>query len=365
MPPELTLQDSQSSALAHVASYARSRRAGARRIIEEIQAMSYLSAEAFERGVANIKQYARVALHFHPDRPDAQLRTVAENLLECGIYKSQFETGLSNGGVSAFPGGARDQWEQALFGGEYQREGALAAHRPKYGALDVMRHADGPSPRFGSCYFLLKPEVSARSTFTYLDSHQSPVERGTYDEFDDIVAALFKDCFTRDFALGEPSLRPTRLLGHLLTQLGSPFEDPSGRAPRRNLDHYIEAQVHGDVRLCEDVEILVADPSFQGTETGRVLEAIGARYGIVCYWHRGYTLSPAEVPVDFRGAKMPSLAARVAVGGKLDAAAIGRAVIDLKRGPDAWSDRGSYAEVLQELKLLWHVLVRFGHAQRS
>jgi hypothetical protein len=273
MSSELTLQESQASALSHVASYARARRAHAQRIIEEIQAMSNLSAEAFERGVANIKQYARVALHFHPDRPDTQLRTVAENLLECGIYKSQFETGLSNGGVSAFPGGARDQWEQQLFGGAYQSEGTLAAYRPKYGALDVMRHSDGPSPRFGSCYFLLAPEMSARSTFTYLDSHQSPVERGTYDVFDDIVAALFKETFTRDFALGEPSLTPARLLYHLLT-LGSPFEDPSGRAPRRNLDHYIEAQVHGDVRLREDVEILVADPSFRGTETGRMLEAI-------------------------------------------------------------------------------------------
>ncbi|MGQ7111171.1 DUF3626 domain-containing protein, partial [Escherichia sp. TWPC-MK] len=34
-------------------------------------------------------------------------------------------------------------------------------------------HPDGPAPRFGSCYFLLSPKVSSRSTYTYLDSHTS------------------------------------------------------------------------------------------------------------------------------------------------------------------------------------------------
>ena len=57
---------------------------------------------------------------------------------------------------------------------------------------------------------------------------------------------------------------------------------------------------------------------------------------------------------------MPSLAARVALDGRIDAAAIGVAARALKRDPAAWSDRGDYATVLQELKLLWHVLVRFG-----
>jgi hypothetical protein len=64
--------------------------------------------------------------------------------------------------------------------------------------------------------------------------------------------------------------------------------------------------------------------------------------------------------MDFRGSTMPSLAARVAKDGIVDAEAIGRGVGDLSRDPGAWKDRGTYAEVLQEFKLLWHVLVRFG-----
>ena len=57
---------------------------------------------------------------------------------------------------------------------------------------------------------------------------------------------------------------------------------------------------------------------------------------------------------------MPSLAQRVARSGIIDASAIGAAVRDLHARPGDWRDRGSPDEVLQELKLLWHVLVKFG-----
>ena len=45
------------------------------------------------------------------------MRNIAEALLEQGRYKSQFETLLSNGSVSAYPGGERDLWEKRIFGG--------------------------------------------------------------------------------------------------------------------------------------------------------------------------------------------------------------------------------------------------------
>jgi hypothetical protein len=35
-------------------------------------------------------------------------------------------------------------------------------------------------------------------------------------------------------------------------------------------------------------------------------------------------------------------------------------VRELHADPDAWRDHGSPDEVLQALKLLWHVLVRYG-----
>jgi Protein of unknown function (DUF3626) len=42
------------------------------------------------------------------------------------VYRSQFETGISNGGL----GGDRDAWERALFGGAYQAPGVRPASAP-------------------------------------------------------------------------------------------------------------------------------------------------------------------------------------------------------------------------------------------
>jgi hypothetical protein len=360
----MELVPSQKAALSHITRYARDRKEAAQRTLQEVLRMSNISPESFDEAIAKLKAHARVALHFHPDRPTTNLTTVAESLAECGIYKSQFETLLSNGSVSAFPGGARDLWERKIFGGAYQLEGTLAAHRPKYGALDLLQHAEGPAPRFGSCYFLLRPEVSGRSTFTYLDSHQDPPEKGTYEEFDDIVAALFTEAFLRDFAIGEKELTPSRLLLHLRSNLDKPFLDPADKTPVRNLNHYIEAQVHGELSLANHVEILVADPAFRGTRTGTALEQMCQRYRITLHWHMGFALSVDEVPSDFRGPAMPPLARRIAKRETIDASCIGEAAMELKRNPAAFADRGSYEEVLQELKLLWHVLVKYGKPLR-
>ncbi|UUZ82421.1 DUF3626 domain-containing protein [Paenibacillus sp. P26] len=320
--------------------------------------MSNIARDTYEDAVSRLKSKARVALHFHPDRLVADGTSVARALLEQGVYRSQFETFISNGGVSAYPGGARELWEKRMFGGAY--DDASPGERPKYGALDLGLHPDGPAPRFGSCYFLLSPRISSRCTFTYLDSHQDPSEKGTYAEFNDIAAALLKDAFFREDAIGERGLTPRKFIDHLMQHLDRPLPDRIARGPGRNLNHYIEAQVHGDVDLNKDVELLVADPSFKGTETGRLLEQMARRYAIGLDWHMGFAMRAEEVPADFRGPAMPSLAERIARNGLVDAGAIGFSAADLKRNPAAWSDRGTYDEVLQELKYMWHVLVRFG-----
>lgn len=360
-----TLHESQRAAIEHVSEYARGRKDEAWRVIDEVLRMSNISVEAYGAAVSRIKSAARVALHFHPDRPDHSLKTVAESLIDGGVYKSQFETGLSNGHLSAHPGGHRDRWERQLFGGAYDLPGATVAHRPKYGALDLMLHPDGPAPRFGSCYLLLRPEVSSRCTFTFLNSGDDPDEKGTLAELDDIMAALLLESFGRDYAIGETNLMPPRLIAHLFDNLEEPIAARFRRQPSRNLNHWLEAQVHGQVQLEDDVEAVVADPSFAATETGAVLEQLCERYRLPLHWHHGFEIRPSEVPTYFRGPTMPSLAARVAVDGWVHASDIGRAAIQLRQHPEAWADRGSYADVLQELKLLWHVLVRFGGLMKA
>ena len=355
---KLTL--SQQKAINYFREYTKTRQESAREDIEHVLKMSDLTWEEYQQALNSIRKYARIALHFHPDRPGPDMKTVAESLLESGIYKSQFETLISNGSVSAFPGGARDVWENTLFHGAYNLEGTTIDQRPKYGSLDLMLHSDGPSPRFGSCYFLLKPEVSARATFTYLDSHQNPDEKGTIDEFDDIMRGLLNECFSRSFAIGEHDIRPAELIRHFLQNLQQPYTNPATKLVRRNLDHYIEAQIHGSISLESDVEILVIDPAFKATDMGEIFQEICQRYHIDLYTHPGFRLKPEEVPRDFRGPTMPSLAKRISDNNHVDVSHIGLASLDLKTNPERWADRGTYKEVLQELKLLWHVLVKYG-----
>ncbi|MGU3435096.1 DUF3626 domain-containing protein [Actinomycetes bacterium M1A6_2h] len=56
-------------------------------------------------------------------------------MLADGAYRSQFATGISNGGLTAFPGGDRWRWEGRLFDGRY--DDAVAEARPVYGASRV------------------------------------------------------------------------------------------------------------------------------------------------------------------------------------------------------------------------------------
>ncbi|MFC8830323.1 DUF3626 domain-containing protein [Streptomyces sp. NPDC057137] len=344
VPPTL-LSAAQRAALHHVRTRAAAGHGAALTRIEAALG-GPVDVEAL---VAPIRDHARVTLNFHPDRFVAGGPTVAESLARDGRYRSQYETGLSNGSRTAHPGGARDGWEERLFGGAYHR-GATRGERPKYGALDLYGHPDGASPRFGSCHVRLRPEVGARATYCHGDSHLGPADIGTIDAFSPVLAGLLAESPNAVEAVGR---LPYTVIGH---------------EPGRKLDEYVEAQVHGDIDLARDAEALVVDPSFRGTDTGRLLAVTARRCGIALEWHAGFVLAPDEVDAEFRGAVMVPFAARVCRSygrdGILDAEVLGRAAASVVREPGAWARWGTRDEVLQYVKQLWHVLVRFGRTDR-
>src|SRR5687768_5707197 len=98
----------QLAALEHVNAHARDRRTQALATQAHIREMCNLPDDLMERVAGAIRRNALVALHFHPDRPVSNGTTVSEALLAEGIYRYQFETSISNGGVTAFLGGSRD-----------------------------------------------------------------------------------------------------------------------------------------------------------------------------------------------------------------------------------------------------------------
>lgn len=363
----------QRVALGHVQGVVRAGEVAAHSRVREVLQRAGCAASVYDEAMECVRAHARVVIHFHPDRLPVNGTTVAQALLTDGVYRNQFETGMTTGSRSAFPGGARDAWERTLFGGAYHDYAVNGAERPKYGALELVRHPDGPIPRFGSCYFVLRPIVSARTTFTFGGS-EDPCARdrlGVIGDMHGVMSALLAEIEQGAVAtppwppfraptLGVPHLTVSRLL-EILSELRQPRKDPADGTPGRVLDTQIEAQVHGAIDLQRDAELLVVDPAFRATAIGALLLELARRYEIPLRWHGGFQLSVRSVPDDFRGPLMPLLAARIAGhDGILDAAAIGSAEALLHERPDAWREWGSRAEVLQHLKQLWHVLVHYG-----
>jgi Protein of unknown function (DUF3626) len=211
----------------------------------------------------------RVTLNFHPDRLASGV-PILEALARDGVYRSQFETGTSNGGLTAFEGGDRWWWESR------------------------------------------RPETLARTTFCYPDSFLEPEDFGIASAMSLIALAEADD------------------------------QDP--------LDDYIEAQVHGPVRLEADVEALVLDPGFRGTS----VEQAARRLGCPVEWHGGFRLSTAELRryPDFRGPEYVRLGTALAEDGQLDPRIIGDA-----------SRTGRYDD--QDLKRVWHYVARFGSPEMA
>lgn len=255
-------------------------------------------------------QQLHVTVNLHPDKKTKNGTPILLALKVDGALKSQFETGTSNGGLSAFPGGARWRWEYESFGGLY--DNSDPAERPKYGTLNYRNLRSGGSPRFGSSCLLLKPHILARTTFCYPESYFGPSRFGV----DDSVADLIELADTDD---------------------------------RDLLDNYIEAHIHGPVFLESDVEALVLDPAFKDTDVETLARGLPFR----TEWHQGFRLSidVVEKHADYRGQEFVDLARALAVRGHLNPAILGEVVEKQKHDP-------------QDVKKVWHYLARFGDRNR-
>jgi hypothetical protein len=310
-------------------------------------------AVASDASVADdaLRRSGRLTINFHPDRVAADGRAVASGLATDGRYRSQWVTWISNGGRSAVVGGQRHEWERALFGGAYDGADPQVIDFPVYGAFDLLRDPFGGSPRFGSSYVVLAPSVADRSTFCVGDSHVGPTDVGTADELTSILAGLAEQ------AAGGALLGRDLGVAGLIDLLAG---GGVGDAPGRELDHYVEVQVHGGVDLARDVAEIVVDPSFRDTDVELDLTDAARRFGFRLRWHGGSELAVVDVPADFRGPEMPHLAR--AVAGRrdvIDAAAIGRTARATRPTPPL-VDGDDPASEAQLLKYLWHTLLRFG-----
>ena len=227
-------------------------------------------------------------------------------MAEDGCIKSQFETQTSNGSLSAHLGGDRWHWEHEAFGGAY--DNAKPQDRPKYGALNFRGHLSGGSPRFGSAFFRLKSHVHQRATFCFPESYFSPNHFSTTEG----IAQLIK------------LFAQSRL---------------------DQLDHYIEAHIHGTLSLEQDIETLVLDPCYVGT----TIEQLAKELPCKLEWHQGFSITAQclEPYSAYRGKSIIELAHKLAVQNPITPLLLGQALQQQLASSEA-------------IRKLWHYLARYG-----
>jgi Protein of unknown function (DUF3626) len=260
----------------------------------------------------------RIVLHFHPGWGFGD-GTVLDAIATSGWYRSQWHTGTSNGSLTAYHGGDRWQWESRMFEGRY--DSAADVDRPVYGAWNRRDDAYGASPRFGSAYLRLRPDVVQRATFCWPDSVYRPQMIGGPDKLEQL-------CRLADAGAVDPSM--------LSSAADLPLDDP--------LNDYVEAHVHGGLSITRDVEAVVLDPTDR-----EALSATLERLACPVEEHPGYHVAADAIDPDYRG-PVPTELARL-LGGEITPARLAEASRSGDHDPQA-------------VKWLWHCLARFGR-QRS
>jgi Protein of unknown function (DUF3626) len=356
----------QARAIENIRNKAEAEQVEAKQAIDALLQAEGIGATA-EDLVSKIKQTAVVTVNFHPDRLCNDGRAVAAALYEDGIYRTQFETGISNGGLNRIVGGRRDVWEKDLWGDVYLADGVSPSERPKYGGLNLMDYSDGACPRFGSCHLRLKQSVSASTSFTFGDSNRDEKEGhqaiGLIDVFEPVLAEFLTDASKRGVILGKRDISLKTWVNELLALDENSKQNYSHNPLGRALDEYIEAQIHSPISLAKDVDGVILDPSFRGTATGKLLENLASKYDLNLEWHSGFRIDIKDVPSDFRVQELPAFARFVGDRGgndTLDAAIIGQAAVSIVSNPKEWEAWGTADEALQLVKYLWHTLVVFG-----
>ncbi|WP_252024871.1 DUF3626 domain-containing protein [Vibrio sp. SCSIO 43136] len=177
---------------------------------------------------------------------------------------------------------------------------------PKYGALNFRNYDVGAAPRFGSSYFKLKPHTLERTTFCYPDS---------YFEL-------------QDFAV-------SNRLESLISKAKSSRPDL--------LDDCIEAHIHGVISIRDDIESVVLDPIYKGSE----IHEQALELGITLEWYCGFELPVEEMSryPDYRGQSFVDLARELAPNGILNVKLLGLASTehgykeqDIKKSGTTWLD---------------------------
>ncbi len=284
------LNETQRAVMKDVEAKAAQRSKAARPALEtRVKSLGYTVAQ-LDKALEYIKTSAPTTINFSPDKAlrqqtsaygaaatmkyevkvDREKSRLIDAFAVDGHYKNQFETGITSGSSSAYPGGSRDGWEKNIFEGGYHKHDLIPAERPKYGALNAGQYANSTASHYGSCYFELKAEARSRITFTAGNSSgKQAKDVGTAQHFQHVLLAV-----------DEPQFR----------QIMDVANGKAAGGPSTSWQ-YIEAQVHGPVEFHTDLDTVVINTSFKGTEYEKKLREFADANDLAIKWHDGKTVT--------------------------------------------------------------------------
>lgn len=230
-----------------------------------------LTEADLELALAYVRDHALLQIQFRPDKllpdpdPTAPARTIVDSLIETMMYKSVFETQVSSIGDKGTAGSSRDGWEKTIFDGGYHPTWASTyEQRPKYGAINAMGTWNaGVSTSYGNSSIVLKPATKERATVTPFDSAGAKAHHvGTTEQFVHVLMAADDARFDAVVAAS----KNTTTTGYT---------------------SFIEAQVHGPIRMDTDVLYIVASSEYKGTPHEAKLRELCLKAGIGLKWRTG------------------------------------------------------------------------------
>jgi len=229
-----------------------------------------------------------------------------------------------------------------------------------------MNYLDGASAGFGSCFFTLKHHVMERCTFTYGDSVTNPDIFGTKNSFYGIFRAILINAKeNKQFFNNKNYFTVKDLIDYLLSLRKEMPTEMSNNFDVYIPIQYIEAQVHGEINLFNDVDCFYIDESFKDTEINEQAEGISELYDIKIFWIPERKIHVKDIGDEFWGPIISVLARKIIskfniADEYINAEIIGRASRDSMLSPDEWADLGNELEVFQYMKYLWRTVVYCG-----
>jgi hypothetical protein len=285
------LNDTQRTALANAGTRAADLSAKAHeQLLTKIKSLGYSEAD-LERCLTFMRDEVPATINISPDKqltlqmfacstttmrayavPVDRTQTLIDAFLVDSTYRNQFETGVTSGSATAYPGGNRDDWEKTIFSGDYHQHDIVANERPKYGAINVGLRIGGGASCYGSCYMVLRPGARTRATITPTNSSGCNADQvGTLANCQHVLAGVDDGKLK---ATMEAALHGTR--------------DTSSTWG------YVEMQMHGPVEFDKDVAELVAAAQFRGTEYEDKLRRFCKRNSIKLSWQDGSNITADE-----------------------------------------------------------------------